>query len=203
MARANQKGRGNREREESEFSDKLVSINRVAKVIKGGRRFGFRTVMVVGDNRGSVGVGVGRAQTVPDALRKASDKARKSMRKIPMVGTLFAAGDLIRILNEPGDVKSKVDDIAGLLGGLGGATLGTIAGGTIGSVVPLAGTAIGGLVGGIGGYFLGDMVAQGLAQWLLGQKVDAFPGMINDMINGKEPPDNPVPAPLGTTLILS
>lgn len=114
-------------------------------------------------------------------------------KKIPMVGTLFAAGDLIRILNEPGDVKSKVDDIAGLLGGLGGATLGTIAGATVGSVVPLAGTAIGGLVGGVGGYFMGDMVAQGLAQWLLGQKVDAFPGMINDMINGKEPPETPLP----------
>ena len=115
-------------------------------------------------------------------------------KKIPMVGTLFAAGDLIRILNEPGDIKSKVDDIAGLLGGLGGATLGTIAGATVGSVVPVAGTAIGGLVGGVGGYFMGDMVAQGLAQWLLGQKVDAFPGMINDMINGKEPAETPLPS---------
>ena len=115
-------------------------------------------------------------------------------KKIPMVGTLFAAGDLIRILNEPGDIKSKVDDIAGLLGGLGGATLGTIAGATVGSVVPVAGTAIGGLVGGVGGYFMGDMIAQGLAQWLLGQKVDAFPGMINDMINGKEPAETPLPS---------
>ena len=76
-----------REEDRDEFDERVVDINRVAKVIKGGRRFGFRTVMVVGDNRGSVGIGVGRAQNVPDALRKSADRARKNMRKIPMVGT--------------------------------------------------------------------------------------------------------------------
>ena len=76
-----------REDDRDELDERVVDINRVAKVIKGGRRFGFRTVMVVGDNRGSVGIGVGRAQNVPDALRKSSDRARKNMRKIPMVGT--------------------------------------------------------------------------------------------------------------------
>ena len=76
-----------RDDDRDELDERVVDINRVAKVIKGGRRFGFRTVMVVGDNRGSVGIGVGRAQNVPDALRKSSDRARKNMRKIPMVGT--------------------------------------------------------------------------------------------------------------------
>ena len=76
-----------REDDRDELDERVVDINRVSKVIKGGRRFGFRTVMVVGDNRGSVGIGVGRAQNVPDALRKSSDRARKNMRKIPMIGT--------------------------------------------------------------------------------------------------------------------
>ena len=76
-----------REDDRDALDERVVDINRVSKVIKGGRRFGFRTVMVVGDNRGSVGIGVGRAQNVPDALRKSSDRARKNMRKIPMVGT--------------------------------------------------------------------------------------------------------------------
>ena len=96
MAR-NSGPRGHRDDDRDEMDERVVDINRVAKVIKGGRRFGFRTVMVVGDNRGRVGVGVGRAQTVPDALRKASDKARKSMRKIPMVGTTVPHENLGRI----------------------------------------------------------------------------------------------------------
>ena len=70
-----------------ELDERVVHIARTAKVVKGGRRFSFRAVVVVGDNKGSVGVGVGKAREVPEAIRKGSDQARRSMRKIAMVGT--------------------------------------------------------------------------------------------------------------------
>lgn len=69
--------------------EKIVSLNRVAKVVKGGRRFSFSALMVVGDGKGSVGFGLGKAQEVPEALRKAADRARKNRVKIPILdGTL-------------------------------------------------------------------------------------------------------------------
>lgn len=73
--------------EEFEFIDRIVEINRVAKVSKGGRRFNFSVVVVVGDGAGNVGVGQGKAKEVPEAIRKGVERAKKSMVKIPMVGT--------------------------------------------------------------------------------------------------------------------
>ncbi len=75
------------EQKDQELIEKIVFINRVAKVVKGGRRFSFSALAVVGDGKGGVGFAMGKAKEVPDALRKATEKARKAMVTIPMVGT--------------------------------------------------------------------------------------------------------------------
>jgi small subunit ribosomal protein S5 len=77
--------RGDRaDREDSEFIEKLVGINRVAKVVKGGRRFGFAAIVVVGDGKGRAGYGAGKAREVPEAIRKATDQARRAMIRVPL-----------------------------------------------------------------------------------------------------------------------
>jgi small subunit ribosomal protein S5 len=76
----------NNEENASDLIEKLVTVNRVAKVVKGGRQFGFTALTVVGDGEGSVGIGYGKAKEVPAAIQKAMDKARKNMQKIHLKG---------------------------------------------------------------------------------------------------------------------
>ena len=74
-----------REREETpEFADRLVAINRVSKTVKGGKRFGFAALVVVGDQRGRVGFGKGKAKEVPEAIRKATEQAKRSLIRVPL-----------------------------------------------------------------------------------------------------------------------
>lgn len=87
MAREDNRGGGRgkrRDQEEPEFADRLVAINRVSKTVKGGKRFGFAALVVVGDQKGRVGFGSGKAREVPEAIRKATEDAKRQMIRVPL-----------------------------------------------------------------------------------------------------------------------
>jgi small subunit ribosomal protein S5 len=88
MAERDQRGgrgrRRDREEETPEFADRLVAINRVSKTVKGGKRFGFAALVVVGDQKGRVGFGSGKAKEVPEAIRKATEEAKRGMIRVPL-----------------------------------------------------------------------------------------------------------------------
>jgi len=99
------------ENDNKEFSERLVTINRVAKVVKGGRRFGFAAIMIVGDNKGRVGYGTGKAKEVPEAVRKATEDAKSKMVRVHLkenrtlhhdVVGRFGAGKVILRSASPG-----------------------------------------------------------------------------------------------------
>jgi len=111
----------------SEFVDKIVAINRVAKVVKGGKRFSFSALVVVGDGKGKVGIGLGKAAEVPEAIRKGSEKAKKTMTNVPLMeGTI------------PYAIKGKFGSAEVVMKPARGGT-GIIAGGPVRAILEAAG----------------------------------------------------------------
>jgi len=120
-------GRGGRQREGSDLQDRVVEIRRVSKVVKGGRRFNFSALVVVGDGKGRVGAGLGKANTVPAAIAKGQDRAKRNMFDVPMRNTTI-----------PHEVLGKFESSTVLLKPASEGT-GVIAGGGVRAVLELAG----------------------------------------------------------------
>jgi len=112
---------------EIQFVDKVVSINRVAKVVKGGRRFRFSAIVVVGDGQGQVGAGLGKAHEVPEAIRKALERAKKNMLTIPLINNTIPYA----VVGQFGSGKVLLKPAA--------EGTGVIAGGPVRAVVEVAG----------------------------------------------------------------
>lgn len=106
-----------REREGDELVDKLVAINRVAKVVKGGRRFAFAALVVVGDQKGRVGYGAGKAREVPEAIRKATERARRGMIRVPMKGGRTLHHDVVGRFGAGKVILRSADAGTGIIAG--------------------------------------------------------------------------------------
>ena len=118
---------GYKDKSEQEFDERIINIERVAAVVKGGRRFSFRVIMVAGDHKGKVGIGMGKANSVPDAIRKAASNARDDMHEVAIYNTTI-----------PHKVTGKVSGAKVLLKPASEGT-GVIAAGAVRAVVEVTG----------------------------------------------------------------
>ncbi len=124
---AKRESRRERDDDREELDERVIDITRVAKVVKGGRRFAFRTVVIVGDNKGRVGIGVGKSRGVPESIRKGSDGARKKMQRVSLSGSTI-----------PHEVTAKHGGAIVMLRPASPGT-GVIAGGSVRAVLEAAG----------------------------------------------------------------